>query len=236
MSQKLVMPFKKQMMLCGYKNTEYLNYWGYQHYGCDISTIQGGAGDDHNIYASGNGIVVACGKDPTLGYGICILYKDVEMNTGDIKENLVARYMHCKQMFVTQGQKVKKGDKIAVEGKEGTGDYHLHIEFDTDANYPQWTPQVAKRTNAFWIKGVDSTVNPSLIMYCDYDQEIVEPTYNPDWLNKEDFNIPKLEKPNVEEPEKPEKEPPLDSGTIGITELVGILKSQYSITNIDLSK
>lgn len=29
MSQKLKMPFKSQMMLCGYKNAEYKKYWGY---------------------------------------------------------------------------------------------------------------------------------------------------------------------------------------------------------------
>ena len=38
---KLIMPFKRQMMLCGYKNAEYQKYWGYPHYGVDISTIQG---------------------------------------------------------------------------------------------------------------------------------------------------------------------------------------------------
>lgn len=53
--QYLVMPFTRCMMLCGYKNPEYTKYWGYPHYGVDISTIQGGASDDHRILASAKG-------------------------------------------------------------------------------------------------------------------------------------------------------------------------------------
>ena len=71
--QRLIMPFKRQMMLCGYKNAEYKKHWGYHHYGVDISTIQGGAGTDPNIYASGNGIVLAAGWDKKLGGAICVM-------------------------------------------------------------------------------------------------------------------------------------------------------------------
>ena len=62
MSQRLLMPFAKQMMLCGYKNANYKNYWKYAHYGVDISTIQGKAGDDPIIYASRSGYLSACGQ------------------------------------------------------------------------------------------------------------------------------------------------------------------------------
>lgn len=187
--QKLIMPFKRQMMLCGYKNAQYLTYWKYAHYGVDISTIQGGAGTDPIIYASGDGVVVAAGKDNSLGYGVAVLYKDCYNHKTGKACDLVARYMHMQEIYVTTGQTVKAGDKLAVEGKEGTGDYHLHIEFDTDTTWPVYTPQVAAG-KTFWKKGTDSTVNPSHVLHVGEGQEIVKPTYNPAWLNAEDFVIP----------------------------------------------
>ena len=187
--QKLLMPFKKQMMLCGYKNPEYKKYWGYSHYGVDISTIQGGAGDDHTIYASGNGIVAAVGRDNSLGWGIAVVYTDcINHKTGEIYD-LTARYMHMSECYVAAGQKVYAATPLALEGKEGTGDYHLHIEFDTDVKAPLFSPQVSKG-HSFWKKGTDTTVDPSFILHTSKDRTTVKPTYNPAWLNRDDFDIP----------------------------------------------
>ena len=195
--QKLIMPFVKQMMLCGYKNAQYLAYWKYQHYGVDISTIQGGAGDDHIIYASGDGVVVAVGKDNSLGWGLAVLYKDCYNHHTGQSCDLVARYMHMSEVYVAEGQAVKAGDKLAPEGKEGTADYHLHLEFDTDTNYPAYSPQVSSG-HALWKKGSDSTVNPSFVMHVGTGQEVVKPTYNPAWLNAEDFIIPAAGEPETD--------------------------------------
>ncbi len=187
--QKLLVPFKKQMLLCGYKNPEYKKYWGYQHYGTDISTIQGGAGDDHTVYASGDGTVAAAGKDNSLGWGIAVIYKDcLNHKTGEIYD-LTARYMHMAECYVAVGQKVCADTALALEGKEGTEDYHLHIEFDTDTDDPLFSPQVSKG-HSFWKKGIDTSVDPSLVMHTSGERVIVEPVYNPAWLNTEDFNIP----------------------------------------------
>ena len=186
--QRLIMPFKKQMMLCGYKNPQYKKHWGYPHYGTDISTIQGGAGDDHNVYASGNGIVLAAGLDKKLGGAVCVMYSDVLNHRTNMIMTVVGRYMHLASVSVKPGDAVRTGDRLGVEGKEGTGDYHLHIEFDIDIQYPQHSPQVAGST--FWFKGTDSTVDPSHLLHIGEGQEIVDPTYNPAWLNADDFNIP----------------------------------------------
>ena len=180
-------------MLCGYKNPEYLNYWKYNHFGVDISTIQGGASDDHTVRASGDGTVLAAGKDSRLGYGVAILYSKVYNHYTQKEIDVVARYMHLKSISVKTGDIVKANDPIGVEGKEGTTDYHLHIEFDTDTTpiYATWSPQVAGM-GGFWKKGIDTTVNPSYLFYIGESQSLAEPTYNPAWLNNEDFNIPKL--------------------------------------------
>ena len=125
--QKLLMPFKSQMMLCGYKNAEYKKYWGYHHYGADISAVQGGAGNVRVIYASGDGIVADVGRDNSLGWGIAVIYPDcLNHKTGECCD-LTARYMHMSECCVTKGQRVSADTPLAVEGKEGTGDYHLHL-------------------------------------------------------------------------------------------------------------
>ena len=213
--QKLIMPFKRQMMLCGYKNAEYQKCWGYPHYGADISTIQGKAGDDPTVYASGEGIVLLAGKDSKLGYALCVLYPEAYNHHTKQSASVVGRYMHLKSISVKTGDAIKKGDAIGIEGKEGTGDYHLHLEFDTDVKYPQYTPQVAGSN--FWKKGTDSTINPSFILHVGAGQEIAKPTYNPAWLNSEDFNIPQL----VDEPDYKAL---YNQATAGLGEIAQILK------------
>ena len=41
---------------------------------------------------------------------------------------------------------------------------HLHIEVDTDVNYPNYTPQTSK-SNSVLKAGVDSTINPTMALY-----------------------------------------------------------------------
>jgi len=188
--QKLIMPFKRQMMLCGYKVEPYRKHHGFLHYGVDVSSIQGGAGTDAHIYASGHGTVLAAGRDSRLGGAVAVLYPDaLNHATGDVR-GLVARYMHLTSVSVKAGDAVAPGDELGVEGKEGTSDYHLHLEFDTDTNpaFATWSPQV--KSGNFWKKGTDTTVNPSHVLHVGPEQVIVEPNYNPAWLNPEDFTIP----------------------------------------------
>lgn len=198
MSQRLILPFVRSMMLCGYKVEEYRKYWGYPHYGIDISTIQGGAGDDPTVYASGTGQVLAAGWDAKLGYGLAVLYPGaVNHRTGEVRD-LTARYMHLREVYVQAGDQVAPKDKLALEGKEGTGDYHLHLELDADAReqYARWSPQVSSGLT-FWVHGVDSTVNPSDYLHTGPGQSLADPTYNPAWLNPGDFAIPPLPEDTV---------------------------------------
>ena len=190
--QKLRIPFRKAMMLCGYKNDKYKTYWGYAHYGIDISTKQGGAGEDDTVYASGAGKVVAAGWDSKLGGAVCVQYDDVYNHKTGETISVIARYMHLKSVSVKTGDMVTLDTPLGVEGKEGTGDYHLHLEFDADLKYPKWTPQVSSGLS-FWVRGVDSTINPSYLLHQDDFHVLVEPTYNPEWLNSEDFTIPFVE-------------------------------------------
>lgn len=190
--QKLRVPFKKSTMVCGYKTQRYLQAWGYQHYGIDISTYQGTTVSDHTIYASGEGVVVASGWDSKLGGALCIQYNDVYNHQTGKVQNVVARYMHMNKVLVKKGDKVSLDTPIGIEGNQGTTSYHLHMEFDTDCNYPTWTPQVSKGLS-FWVRGTDSTVNPSYILHADENHVLLPDNWSDGWLNDIDRNIPVIE-------------------------------------------
>ena len=195
--QKLILPFKRQMMLAGYKTAQYLSAWGYQHYGVDISTIQGAAGSDPKIYGSGQGTVVAAGYDNSGGNIVVVIYPAcLNHKTGKVQD-LVARYMHLASIAVKTGDAVTVNKVLGVEGKTKTTDYHLHIEFDTDTRWPLYSPQVSSADDYMTFaqgnylrKGTDSTVDPSFIFHQTADRVTVPPTYNPAWLNQQDKTIP----------------------------------------------
>ncbi|HWP50088.1 MAG TPA: M23 family metallopeptidase [Clostridia bacterium] len=198
--QRLIMPFEKQMMLCGYKTAEYYKEWGYHHYGVDISTIQGNAGRNPAAYAQGNGEVVTTGFDNSVGNCVIVIYPDCLIHKTGEHYDLVARYCHLASIAVKAGDAVKAYDILGVEGKSQTGDYHLHLEFEKDTKWPLYSPQVsnkddhlpASKGNILLKAKTDTTVNPSFVMHVGAGQQIVKPTYNPAWLNPEDFVIPAL--------------------------------------------
>ena len=84
------------------------------HEGMDFSAPVG-----TDIFATGNGVVVYSGW--RQGYG-----ETVEIDHGF---NYMTRYAHCSKLLAKVGQKVKRGDVIALVGNTGksTGS-HLHYE------------------------------------------------------------------------------------------------------------
>ena len=84
------------------------------HQGVDIGTPM-----NTNIIAAEEGVVSLAG--PYGGYGICVDITHPDGNT--------TRYGHLNEALVTQGQKVSKGEVIALSGNTGdsTGP-HLHFE------------------------------------------------------------------------------------------------------------
>ncbi len=88
--------------------------WGRSHEGIDFGVRSGTP-----IYASDGGEVVISGVYGAYGYCIQIKHND----------GYITRYGHCSQLLVSKGQKVYKGQKIALSGNTGrsTGP-HLHFE------------------------------------------------------------------------------------------------------------
>ena len=90
------------------------NRWGKNHTGTDFGAPQG-----TQVLASDSGTVSFCGD--SAGYGNLIII--------DHKNGYETYYGHLSKISVSQGQKVKKGEKIGEVGSTGnsTGP-HLHFE------------------------------------------------------------------------------------------------------------
>lgn len=88
--------------------------WGRIHYGLDMGAPMGS-----NIYAADSGTVYYAGY--CGGYGNL-----VKIDHGN---GMQTYYAHCSKLLVSDGQKIKRGQKIALIGSTGnsTGP-HLHFE------------------------------------------------------------------------------------------------------------
>jgi murein DD-endopeptidase MepM/ murein hydrolase activator NlpD len=84
------------------------------HSGLDLSGPVGS-----KIFSTADGKVVSAGRNGAYGNAI-----DIEHGFG-----IVTRYAHLSEVLVSEGQQVKKGDVIGIEGSTGrsTG-MHLHYE------------------------------------------------------------------------------------------------------------
>lgn len=215
--QVLILPIDKCAFSAGYKNKAYLKQQGYSHYGVDLYSTTG----DLTVYACGEGKVVACGWDGVqgndrLGNVIAIIYENVYIpndiydtngniifHKGDVT-NLTCRMFHLSKIYCSVGQLVTKDTHIADYGNTGSTTVngkkmglHLHIEFDTDTNYPCLAPGVTKGGAIFnraaevnAVGGViDSTIDPSLVWALDSNQTI-KGIYS-GWYEDKDINLQK---------------------------------------------
>jgi hypothetical protein len=109
--------------------------WGVVHYGIDIANAIGTP-----IYAVTDGVVEDAG--PASGFGLWVVLRHPDGSH--------SVYGHVNRMFVTVGEKVTAGEKIAEIGNRGesTGP-HLHFEI--------WTPDGTKINPLPWLAehGID---------------------------------------------------------------------------------
>ena len=195
MSQRLILPINKCRITAGYKNTNYAKEFGYTHYGVDMTDKDR---KDYTLYASGKGIVSHAGYNSSGGNVVVIIYRDCELPIGGTRD-IVLRYFHLKSIKVKVGQKVNKDTIIGLYGNTGySSGAHLHLEVDTDVNYPNYTPQIATgASNSVLKKGVASTMlNPTSVLWvkdtCPDYQSVVSSGYNT--VSKSDVNYKKTDK------------------------------------------
>ena len=181
MSQRLILPINKCRITAGYKNSNYVKEFGYTHYGVDMTDKDR---KDYTLYASGKGVVSHAGFNKSGGNVVVIVYKDCELPFGGTRD-IVLRYFHLKTIKVKVGQKVNKDTVIGFYGNTGySSGAHLHLECDTDANYPNYTPQISSgASNSVLKKGIATTMlNPTSVLWVkttrpDY-QIVVSSGYN----------------------------------------------------------
>eukprot|EP00741_Cyanophora_paradoxa_P025210 tig00000350_g24335.t1 len=106
--------FAKPVISGGWISSLFGWRWGRMHEGVDVAAPVGTP-----IHATQAGVVRRAGWFGAYGYLVEILH----MN------GFISRYGHVSEMFVKEGQRVERGDKIAAVGNTGrsTGP-HLHFE------------------------------------------------------------------------------------------------------------
>jgi len=102
-------------------SSDYGPRWGRMHNGTDFALSSG-----ENIYAAESGTVCYAGY--CGGYGNLV---KIEHDNG-----MQTCYAHCSEIIVSDGQRVERGDVIALVGSTGnsTGP-HLHFEVVSGGNY-----------------------------------------------------------------------------------------------------
>ena len=210
MSQKLILPIDDCAFSAAYKNAAYKKQQGYEHYGVDLYNQAG----NQTVKAIGTGVVVAAGLDGSdeskkLGRCCVIVYKDCELPDGSVK-SLACRMFHFDSIAVKAGETVDQGDVIGLYGNTGSTlvngnkmGKHLHIEFDTDVEYPQYAVGISSSGYIIRKGTVDSTVNPSSVWFLGDGQKI-KGIYN-GWYSDADVNLPLLN-PVAEEVEEVDTE------------------------------
>lgn len=107
-----------KMPVAGRQSSSFGSRWGTLHAGIDLAAPTGTP-----IYASDGGLVVEAGWHGGYGYLVRI----------DHGNGFETYYGHTSKIYVTVGQRVAKGEKIAAVGSTGnsTGS-HLHFEIRKD--------------------------------------------------------------------------------------------------------
>ncbi|MEG0541286.1 MAG: M23 family metallopeptidase [Angelakisella sp.] len=183
MAQKLILPIDDCQINAGYKSPRYQKEWGFQHYGVDLIEKN----KMRTLHACGVDTVVACGMDGQteglrLGNCVVIVYRDVQLPDGRVM-GLSSRMYHLDKILCKTGDLVNVGTVIGEYGS--TGQYssgpHLHIEFDTDINYPTYAYGISKSGNVIKQGSVDSTMDPCKVFWLGKGQKF----YLPDqWVSE----------------------------------------------------
>ncbi len=102
----------------GYQSSGFGQRWGRLHRGIDLACAAG-----NNIYAADGGTVITASFNYSYGYYIKI----------DHKNGMITTYAHCSRLIASVGDKVYKGEKIALVGNTGnsTG---AHCHFEVEVN------------------------------------------------------------------------------------------------------
>ncbi len=205
MSQKLILPMNRVNVNAGYKMAAYTKSWGFAHYGIDL----GNPDHQRTIYSPGDGTIIAAGMDgdtpsQRMGNALVLVFPDVARNDGKTS-SLACRMFHLDSLAVKEGQAVKRGDVLGVYGNTGaaTSGPHLLVEFDTDAQYPQYAVGIKASGKVIKKGSRDTTVDPSKVWYLGPGQAVFDgwdgKGVSSGWIGQNDLELPELPDEGPEE-------------------------------------
>lgn len=195
--QKLTLPIHNCKITAGYKSVAYRQSFGFGHYGQDLIDR---ARTSRAVYGMGNGIVVACGMDgktpsERLGNCVVVVYNDVALNIGEVK-SLAGRMFHLDSILVKTGDTITPKTILGLYGNTGahSNGAHLHIEFDTDVQYPTYAYGIAASGSVIKRGTVDSTVDPAQVFFLGEGQAIFaeQSDIATGWVGKGALELPRL--------------------------------------------
>ncbi|MEG0853588.1 MAG: M23 family metallopeptidase [Angelakisella sp.] len=202
MSQRLILPIDDCQLNAGYKSAAYLKQWGYGHYGGDFISVS----KYRVLRGMGNGRVVACGMDGAtpaqkMGNSTVIVFDDVELNDGRVLD-LACRMFHQEKIAVKVGQEVTPATILGEYGNTGASSTgpHLHIEFDTDTQYPQYAYGIKSSGQVIKKGSKDTTIDPCKVFWLAPSQSLTAPAewIAEGWMTREQLQLPTLH------PDKPD--------------------------------
>lgn len=162
MAQKLILPINKCKLTASYKNAAYETKYSLVHYGIDMISTEGST----KVYASGTGTIVNMGWDSNAGYTVVVRYDSAYDKASGTYKDVVFRYFHLNSISANRsiGESVTKDTLLGQYGGSGMGEMnhwpaHLHVEADTDTNYPCYSPTFSSSKEI--IKGTASGANDS---------------------------------------------------------------------------
>ena len=206
--QKLILPFNgRSTVYCGWKASGYTKKTGKVMYGQTIkgpTRIDGDFGStswsyNQPVYASGAGVVKKIyNSRSTNGPGkvICIVYENVWNHTKKKGYSVAARYFYMQEISssLSVGKRVSAGTYLGKAGSNSNsnmGDITggaLHIEFDTDTTYVDYSPTVTKLSDGIY-PGYDTTIDPCELFHIGSGQSIDKTTVS-GWVYSNDVNLP----------------------------------------------
>ena len=183
-AQLLTLPIDDCKLNAGYKAPKYRQIYNINHYGWDLGSVSG----SRPLRGMGKGVVIAAGADGAntkdrLGNCLVIVYPDVLCRDGTVRA-LACRMFHLENIAVRAGQEITSETILGRYGATGNPAYcsghHLHIELDTDTQYPAYAygvagGQVIKRGT------VDSSLSPSQVFCLGAGQMLV---LNQSWVSQ----------------------------------------------------
>lgn len=199
MAQKLILPFGSSQLNAGYKMPKYKQQWGFAHYGIDLIEVN----KQRTVYASGNGRVIAAGMDGAtsnqrLGNCVVVVYTDVQLPDGR-RMDVTCRMFHFDSIACKAGDSLRAGVTIGQYGSTGahSSGPHLHMEFDTDTQYPQYAFGLAQSGNIIKKGGIDSTLDPCKVLWLGEEQSLTAPEawITEGWVRRESLQLPRATAP-----------------------------------------